>query len=577
METASSRRLEILLRYAKVALAAALPLGALALAYLVSVAIDVGVLQIGWFDRAWFGWTVVMPLLLAAPGLAGLARFVAGSLRQANAVVVVVSLFVAVFAAYRLTATLHQIGCQLVTDWIEAVPVSVAIGLTGGIAFGLAASGAGWAAARFTRQTARFGAALGAGAILGLAGGFATLLVFATLLPGVSCVPEPSAASASPQATASASPTSTTQTIGGFGWRTLPYDAFGGAQITAMAQLGHDVIVITNPFGVVIQEGVWPHPSLWRSADGFVWQELRDSRAFAGVPDTWIDTVSGVTGHGSGLIAVGAQYLFDASVANAEAWISADGTTWTRAVVSDGEDATMNFAYPVADGYVAIGTDGYSPHAGMQRGTAIWTSPDGARWSRLPSSAIPSGVAIAGVAAANGRFVAAGGDALAQGMAADATSLIWVSSDGIHFRAVPRPLALPSDAVLRGVAWTGSAFVAVGHHLSGGAFALQSSDGLSWRATALPASGAAAQAFVTAVTDTLFGLLVVGDALADASGSQGIAWISTDGTSWQLLSLPSEFRGVTLTQLLAAGNHLLVAGQTAQGAASAWLLEPAGH
>jgi hypothetical protein len=177
--------------YTKIAVAAALPFGALVLAYLASVAIDVGVLHIGWFDRAWFGWTVVMPLLLAAPGLAGLARFVAGSPRQANAVVVVVSLFVAVFAAYRLIVTMHQIGCQPVTDWIQAVPVSLTIGLTGGIAFGLAASGAGWVAGQFTRKAARFGAALGAGAMFGLAGGFATLLVFATLLPGVSCAPTP--------------------------------------------------------------------------------------------------------------------------------------------------------------------------------------------------------------------------------------------------------------------------------------------------------------------------------------------------------------------------------------------------
>ena len=177
--------------YATMAFAAALPLLALGLAYLASVAIDVGVLHIGWFDRAWFGWTVVMPLLLAAPGLAGLARFVVGSARQAYAVIMMVSLFVAVFAAYRLAVTLHQIGCQVVTEWTEAMPVSLAIGITGGIAFGLAATGAGWAATRFAQPWARIGAALGAGAGLGLAGGIATLLVFATLLPGVSCVPRP--------------------------------------------------------------------------------------------------------------------------------------------------------------------------------------------------------------------------------------------------------------------------------------------------------------------------------------------------------------------------------------------------
>jgi hypothetical protein len=173
--------------YGRVAAAAALPLAALALAYLASVAIDVGVPHIGWFDRAWFGWTVVMPLLLAAPGLAGLARFIGGGAQQARLVIAGVSLFVAAFAAYRLTVTLYQIGCEVVTDRIQAVPVSLAIGATGGIAFALAASGAGWAASRSTRPAARIAAALGAGGVLGLAGGVATLLVFAALLPAVSC------------------------------------------------------------------------------------------------------------------------------------------------------------------------------------------------------------------------------------------------------------------------------------------------------------------------------------------------------------------------------------------------------
>lgn len=177
--------------FGRVAAAAAIPLGALALAYLAAVAIDVGVPHIGWFDRAWFGWTVVMPLLLAAPGLAGLARSHGGGAQQARLVIGVVSLFVAAFATYRLTVTLHQIGCQVVTDRIQAVPVSLAIGVTGGIAFALAASGAGWAASRSTHPGARIAAALGAGGVLGLAGGIATLLVYATLLAGVSCAVTP--------------------------------------------------------------------------------------------------------------------------------------------------------------------------------------------------------------------------------------------------------------------------------------------------------------------------------------------------------------------------------------------------
>jgi len=127
---------------AKVALAAALPFLALGLAYLASVAISASVVRVGWFDRAWFGWTVVVPLLLAAPGLAGMASFVIGNAPLAKGVIWVVSLFVAIFTTYRLGVTLHQIGCQVLTDQLQAVPVAVTVGLAAGIAFAVAASGA---------------------------------------------------------------------------------------------------------------------------------------------------------------------------------------------------------------------------------------------------------------------------------------------------------------------------------------------------------------------------------------------------------------------------------------------------
>jgi hypothetical protein len=111
--------------YARLALAAALPITGLSLAYLASVAINVGVPHIGWFDRAWFGGTIVLPLMLASPGLAGMARFMVPTRQQAYAVIAVVSLSVAVFATYRIALDVYQVGCEPITSRVQAVPPSL--------------------------------------------------------------------------------------------------------------------------------------------------------------------------------------------------------------------------------------------------------------------------------------------------------------------------------------------------------------------------------------------------------------------------------------------------------------------
>lgn len=85
----------------RMAIAAGLPLAALGLAYLASMAIDV-VLSVGPFDRAVLGWTIVVPLLLVAPGLAALAPRITGSRQRGWLVIGAVSTFVAVFTTCRL-------------------------------------------------------------------------------------------------------------------------------------------------------------------------------------------------------------------------------------------------------------------------------------------------------------------------------------------------------------------------------------------------------------------------------------------------------------------------------------------
>lgn len=342
----------------------------------------------------------------------------------------------------------------------------------------------------------------------------------------------------------------------GFTWRPMYVPGLTvDGRMGALVQSGAGHLAITDPFGATWQTGTWPHPTIWQRNGVGEWKRLPDSPVFSGVADRWVDSVSALARNGAGLMAVGAEYLFDSSTANAEAWTSLDGKTWTRAEVDGGTDATMRLVYAVDSGFVAIGTDGYSPHAGFARGTAIWTSPDGKRWTRLASSKIPTGVTVMGVARGTDGFVAVG-EVAEPGVSGAQSRLVWFSSDGLHFEPAAPPAGLPADAVLRGVTWTGSAYVAVGHRLSGGAFALRSTDGQVWTLTDLPGGD---QSFITGIAPTRLGLLVIGNTTDPSGANVGEYWVSTDGTSWQAEGVGSHgMAGVTLDRFLQAGDLLFV-------------------
>ncbi len=389
--------------------------------------------------------------------------------------------------------------------------------------------------------------------------------------PGVSPTP-----TVLPAPTAAVVPTGTW--IGGFLWDRID-PQFGGAQPGPMTNVGSELVMATSPYGSVSPATAMPHPTFWHSSDGSSWQRLPDSPAFAGVQDTWVDVVLGLTSHGSVLIAVGMQQYADASTANAEAWISPDGgKTWARTSVANATQATMNFVYPVSGGFVAIGTDGYSFHAGMEGGTAIWTSPDGTRWTRLPQSEVPSRVSISSVAHGAGRYVAIGQMLPPGGSPTGPDVPIWTSTDGTHFTALTRTPGEPAgDVFVRQVIWTGSAFVTVGTGLTQGSYVWRSADGATWQQVDLPPTGpAGSQLRVEGVAQTPTGLLAVGE-LDDATGSgNGIVWESPDGRSWQEVGRPSDFQGIDLQSVAVIGaGHVVVDGRdTSQGGTLLWMLDP---
>jgi hypothetical protein len=164
--------------------AVAIPLAMLAVAYGLW-AISDRLVRIGPFDRAAFGWIVVVPFSWLAPGVAGLAWAPMPASRQRIAAILVGGV-VALVSGILLATAIHYASCGRVASWTDHLPASLAIGLVvaaGPVLGALAAA----AIARRMTGLGRIPAALAAGATIGVVGLFAAILTFAIFFPAISC------------------------------------------------------------------------------------------------------------------------------------------------------------------------------------------------------------------------------------------------------------------------------------------------------------------------------------------------------------------------------------------------------
>lgn len=259
--------------------------------------------------------------------------------------------------------------------------------------------------------------------------------------------------------------------------------------------------------------------AVWSARDGRAWVRGR----FPG-SGGWL---SGVAVGSQGWLAVGRT---SGASPGPLALVSADGATWRGVPFPSGPPPSAAAAGTA--GYVAVGEG------------AAWRSSDLKGWKRAGLDGAPADVA----ATAQG-YVAVGGR--------DKAPAIWTSPDGLKWT----PAKLPSGTTtgtatgpLSEVAARGGTIVAIGE----GSVPLVSADGgTTWTPRALGAASTSGVS-TTAVTTTSKGFVVAGT----LGGRDAAVWASPDGTAWHRVAAPGlDGPGdQRLTTMTAMGAELLAVG-----------------
>jgi hypothetical protein len=155
-----------------------------------------------------------------------------------------------------------------------------------------------------------------------------------------------------------------------------------------------------------------PEAAVWTSADGVTWSRVpHDEEVFGGEEHA---TMTGVTAHGTGMVAIG-EVQTD-GIRGAAVWTSTDGITWSRLPNDKAlfPDASMVDVTAVGSLLVAVGESGSA--------VAVWTSVDGIEWSRVVhDEANSSRSSLWGVTATDAGLVAVGWDQ----SSGDSVAAVW--------------------------------------------------------------------------------------------------------------------------------------------------------
>jgi hypothetical protein len=263
-------------------------------------------------------------------------------------------------------------------------------------------------------------------------------------------------------------------------------------------------------------------------------------------------------------------------------WLSADGLQWQQGRSLDmtgiSQGAQVEELVEGPAGLLALGRAPGCADDGSgcmpQPATALWTSVDGASWSRVDLRKAFGGAAVGDVSAGPKGYMAVS----LSSDAAAAAPAVWLSADGQSWRAVSLSAATFQDAYLASGTVLGHGFLVAGRIGSlagwgGGEFPSTtpaiwwSADGAAWSRVTLANAGAGPQA-QAAITTLAAGKLVANVASWDCSCSpdgDAQAWTSSDGRTWKAATSQFPSPAVVLSdghqalQVVSSNGNLTVA------------------
>ena len=138
-----------------------------------------------------------------------------------------------------------------------------------------------------------------------------------------------------------------------------------------------DGVIVGGP-GLVAVGRAGSDAAVWTSPDGIAWSRVpHDEAVFGGGGEGQL--MQSVTVGGPGFVAVGQDHV------TAAVWTSPDGITWSQVPHDEavfgggGPGQSMGGVTVGGPGLVAVGGD-----SSRGQDAAVWTSPDGITWSRIP-------------------------------------------------------------------------------------------------------------------------------------------------------------------------------------------------
>jgi class 3 adenylate cyclase len=354
--------------------------------------------------------------------------------------------------------------------------------------------------------------------------------------------PSGATAGRTPQGSAS----NTSIAPGGDGWIQLDdpdHARLGGPGKQAITRIATDgnrlVAVGLERFGSDIDAAVWV------ANDPRSWRRIDPPGVFDGPGK---QTIWGVAMTDEVVVAVG--YEDDGTGTDAAVWIS-EGQRWRR--VEDQPDLTgigdqtMNRVIEYRDGFLAVGWDS----SGGDVDAAVWTSPDGHRWTRVAADDDVFGgegdQRMFGVAAGPNLIVAVGEDSSRSTSPGGVDGAVWNSKHGIRWKRIPAESSnfkVRGDGSIRAIEDVGQGFVAVGSSIGYSkrdAASWHSEDGHYWDRTSSVEEQLGGRR-----NQEMWSVVLAGDLLyavgydKAGGGPDAAAWTSADsGESWTR-EAPSE-------------------------------------